>query len=262
MAVGKIRIVIGTGNAHKLREIEAILAAVPGLELVGVQTLQGVPDIVEDATTFAGNARKKAHELAKFMAMVGHVSFANRSTSLDSDDETDFEQLSAERYRSISGRQKKVSLTQGTPQAGPVHGPLENLVIADDSGLEVEALDGEPGVRSARYAGRHGDDTANNRLLLEKLKGVPQEKRKARFVCEIALASPAGVLCTARGTVEGVILSEPRGKGGFGYDPLFLYPPLGKTFGELSETEKNSFSHRAKALANFRTELEKLLSKP
>ncbi len=262
MAGGKTRIMVGTGNAHKLREIESILQPVAGIELVAMSSMQGVPAITEDAPTFGGNARKKALELAKFLALVGHVSFANRSTSLDSDDETDFEQLSAERYRSISGRQKKVSLTGGSPDSKPAPGQLESLVMADDSGLEVEALDGAPGVLSARYAGRHGDDAANNRLLLEKLRGVPAEKRKARFVCEIALASPAGVLFTVRGTVEGVVLTEPRGKGGFGYDPLFLYPPLGKTFGELPEAEKNKFSHRAKALANFRAELEKLLAKP
>ena len=196
-----VNIVVGTNNRHKLREIRQILSDVPGVELTGLSAFTGVPDVVENADTFAGNAQKKAYELARFIALAGRVGFASQSTAMDDEDETDFEALSARRYRSISGRQKKVSLT---PERMPkVTRPrsLELLVMADDSGLEVDALDGAPGVVSARYAGRHGDDAANNRLLLKNLKGVPPEKRKARFVCEIALASPEGILFTVRGTV-------------------------------------------------------------
>jgi XTP/dITP diphosphohydrolase len=133
------------------------------------------------------------------------------------------------------------------------------LVMADDSGLEVDALGGQPGVRSARYAGKHGDNEANNKLLMHNLKGVPAGKRKARFVCEIALACPDGLLFGVRGIVEGVIATAPRGGGGFGYDPLFVYPPENKTFGELSTEVKNRVSHRSSALAKFRAELKKLL---
>lgn len=120
------------------------------------------------------------------------------------------------------------------------------LLFADDSGLEVDALDGGPGVYSARYAGLGAGDAANNRLLLERLRGV--ENRTARFVCVIGLVEGSRVLGTFRGTVEGRILDEPRGPGGFGYDPLFYYPPFGCTFGEASAESKLEVSHRGRAL--------------
>lgn len=121
--------------------------------------------------------------------------------------------------------------------------------LADDSGLEVDALGGAPGVHSARYCGRHGDDEANNRKLLQELKDVPDEKRTARFVSAICAVRPDGSRLTVRGTVEGMILREKRGSGTFGYDPLFYYTPLGKTFAEMDGTEKNAVSHRGNALA-------------
>ena len=117
--------------------------------------------------------------------------------------------------------------------------------LADDSGLTVDILDGEPGVLSARYAGRHGDDAANNALLLRRMKG--KEVRTAAFVCAIALKIPGRDTLIAEGSCPGVILEEERGNGGFGYDPLFLYEPLNKTFAELTEEEKNQVSHRARA---------------
>jgi XTP/dITP diphosphohydrolase len=123
-------------------------------------------------------------------------------------------------------------------------GPL----FADDSGLEVDALNGAPGVYSARFAGENGNDDANNRLLLEKLHNI--DHRRARFVCVIALTEPGSASArTFRGTVEGEILREPRGAGGFGYDPLFYYPPLGCSFGELAADRKFDVSHRGQALA-------------
>jgi non-canonical purine NTP pyrophosphatase (RdgB/HAM1 family) len=256
----QIQIVVGTNNRHKFREINQILHDVRGIELVALSAFTGLPEISEDAMTFAGNAQKKAYEIARFLALVSHVGFASQSTSIEENEETDFEQLSAERYRSASGRQRKVSVTPGRMPHVAKPRSLELLVMADDSGLEVDALGGEPGVLSARYAGKHGDDAANNRLLLERLQGVPAEKRRARFVCEIALASPEGILFTVRGTVEGLIADTPRGKGGFGYDPLFLYPPEGKTFGEMQQDDKNKISHRSQALAKFKAELQKLLA--
>jgi XTP/dITP diphosphohydrolase len=120
------------------------------------------------------------------------------------------------------------------------------LVFADDSGLEVDSLGGEPGVRSARYCGHHGDDQANNRLLLEKLRGA--QNRTARFVCAVALVEGGRLRGVFRGAVEGAILHEPRGAGGFGYDPLFYYPPFESTFGEAGAREKFSVSHRGQAL--------------
>lgn len=118
-------------------------------------------------------------------------------------------------------------------------------VVADDSGLAVDALNGEPGVRSARYAGVHGDDKANNRLLLERMAG--QANRACAFHCAIALKLPGQETLIAEGVCPGTLLTEERGTGGFGYDPLFLYEPLGKTFAEFTDEEKNAVSHRARA---------------
>ncbi|MBQ8140482.1 MAG: RdgB/HAM1 family non-canonical purine NTP pyrophosphatase [Clostridia bacterium] len=119
--------------------------------------------------------------------------------------------------------------------------------IGDDSGLEVTALGGAPGIYSARYAGGHGDDAANNELLLKNLVGVSD--RSARFVCALACVFPDGreSLCVL-GEAKGEIISEYRGAGGFGYDPLFYFPPLEKTFGELTAEEKNKVSHRSDAI--------------
>ena len=129
------------------------------------------------------------------------------------------------------------------------HAP--GLLFADDSGLEVDALEGAPGVFSARYAGPGATDAQNNALLLGNMRG--RQKRSARFVCVIALANRGEMLRTFRGAVEGEILDEPRGAGGFGYDPLFYYPAYGKSFGEASLEEKMAVSHRGRALtAMFR----------
>jgi XTP/dITP diphosphohydrolase len=129
--------------------------------------------------------------------------------------------------------------------------------LADDSGLEVDALDGGPGVRTRRYAGDDATDEDNNRKLLQVLRGLPPERRGARYVCALALALPAAVkprggidLITTRGTCRGRIATEARGTGGFGYDPIFepiLEPPGGRTFGQWSASEKNAISHRARA---------------
>jgi XTP/dITP diphosphohydrolase len=120
------------------------------------------------------------------------------------------------------------------------------LLFADDSGLEVEALGGAPGVYSARFSGPHATDDSNNRLLLEKLRGVVN--RKARFVCAIALVEGERVIGVYHGAVEGQILDEPRGAGGFGYDPLFYCPAFGCTFGEATAEQKLSLSHRGQAV--------------
>jgi XTP/dITP diphosphohydrolase len=120
------------------------------------------------------------------------------------------------------------------------------LVLADDSGLEVSALHGAPGIHSARYAGPNATDAANNDLLLRRLE--TQENRQARFVCSVALARAGQVLTTFRGSVEGEILAQARGDRGFGYDPLFFYAPLNRTFAELTPDEKFAVSHRGEAL--------------
>jgi XTP/dITP diphosphohydrolase len=163
-----------------------------------------VPDVIEDADTFAGNAAKKARE---------------------------------------------VSAATGLP------------ALADDSGLEVDALGGAPGVYSARYAGAGHDDAANNAKLLAALAGVPSARRTARFRAVLALADVGGALgsevITADGACEGVILEAPRGTGGFGYDPLFFAPELGMTFAEagVGRYGKRDLSHRARAMQAIKPRL-------
>lgn len=133
------------------------------------------------------------------------------------------------------------------------------VAMADDSGLSVDALNGAPGVYSARYAGEHGDDAANNALLLKNLAEVPLQERTARFVCCVALVYPDGRELTVRGETEGLILPVAKGEGGFGYDPYFYYPPLQKTFSELTSAEKNAVSHRGKAMAKLAALLRETL---
>ena len=127
--------------------------------------------------------------------------------------------------------------------------------IADDSGLAVDALGGRPGVHSARYCGVHGDDEANNQLLLRELKDVPAP-RTARYVCAMALARPGRPTLVAEGTCEGQIIFDRRGEGGFGYDPYFLSDDLGVTFAEAEPEKKNGVSHRARAIAALLTKLD------
>ncbi|MGD0758549.1 MAG: RdgB/HAM1 family non-canonical purine NTP pyrophosphatase [Candidatus Sulfotelmatobacter sp.] len=139
-----------------------------------------------------------------------------------------------------------------------LHVPGE-IVVADDSGLEVDALNGAPGVHSARYAapellgtephaaGANTDDDANNARALRELKNVPAPKRTARFVCVLAAARDGKTLATFRGAAEGIILEAPRGSNGFGYDPLFYFPQIQKTFAELTAEEKSRYSHRGAA---------------
>lgn len=139
--------------------------------------------------------------------------------------------------------------------------------LADDSGLQVDFLDGAPGVNSARFSGRHKDhsdprhliDHENIKKLLGLLDSVPQKQRTARFVCALALAKPGQVLIETFGTFEGQILTEQRGEGGFGYDPIFFIPELNKTVAQMSPDEKNSMSHRFNALKNLKPKLKELL---
>ncbi|HEX6466615.1 MAG TPA: RdgB/HAM1 family non-canonical purine NTP pyrophosphatase [Terriglobales bacterium] len=136
------------------------------------------------------------------------------------------------------------------------HAPGE-FVIADDSGLSVEALDGGPGVFSARYAeGQEADyeqdpDVANNRLLLKRMHGVPEEQRGAAFICVLAVARNGSTLAAFAGEVHGILLHEARGSNGFGYDPLFYFPELKRSFAELSNREKLAVSHRGRAFEKF-----------
>lgn len=203
MTGSPILVVLGTRNAKKGREMAELIAppweANPRLSRLSIRSaieFPGAPEVVEDADTFAGNARKKAAELARAL---GH------------------------------------------------------WVVADDSGLTVDALDGAPGVFSARYAGEPSDDEANNQKLLTALADVPDESRGAAFRCAVALADPSGTIrLEAQGACRGRLTREPRGHHGFGYDPLFLIPEYHQTFGELSALVKHQLSHRARAFAQLR----------
>jgi XTP/dITP diphosphohydrolase len=128
--------------------------------------------------------------------------------------------------------------------------------LADDSGLTVDALDGRPGVYSARFAGEGAGDAENNRKLLEELAGTPAGRRRAAFVCQLAFVNPAGDQQLFGGRIGGQILTAPRGEGGFGYDPLFLVDGYERTMAELALSEKNAISHRGQALQQFRIYLE------
>ena len=132
----------------------------------------------------------------------------------------------------------------------------EGLTLADDSGLCVDALGGEPGVRSARYGGPGLDDPGRCRYLLGKIRDVPEVRRTARFECALALARPGAMIATFTGRVEGRLLFEPRGANGFGYDPVFFYEPAGRSFAEMTREEKSAVSHRGRALQALRRYLE------
>ena len=136
---------------------------------------------------------------------------------------------------------------------------FNQVVIADDSGLEVDALHGRPGVYSARYAGEGRDDQANIKKVLSELEGIPTEQRGARFVCALALVTPEGEESVVRGTCEGQILTECLGSEGFGYDPIFYLPELEKTMAQIPKHQKNVLSHRADAFAKLQTILMNLV---
>lgn len=196
----KATVVVATGNAHKVTEIEAILAPVmPGVTFYALGELGDFPDPVENGDTFTENAVIKAQAACE---------------------ET------------------------GLP------------AVADDSGLVVDALSGEPGIMSARWAGVHGDDARNNAKLMREMEGVADAGRTARFHSSVVLAYPDGAVLTGEGDCEGMIGREPRGENGFGYDPLFWpVETPGRTMAELEPSEKNAISHRAHALADLARQL-------
>jgi XTP/dITP diphosphohydrolase len=182
-----IRLVLATRNAHKVSELQRILA---GFHVVGADAFPGVPDVAETGVTFAENALLKAHAVA-------------RATGLPA--------------------------------------------VADDSGICVDVLGGSPGVFSARWSGRHGDDRANLELLLAQIADVPDEHRSAWFACAAALALPDGTERVVDGRLDGHVVRAPRGSGGFGYDPIFAPDGDDRTLGEYAPEEKDAISHRGRA---------------
>ena len=207
-----IVLVLGSRNRKKCKEMAELIAPpwepVRSLERLSIRSVddfgEAAPEVIEDADTFAGNARKKASELARALAA---------------------------------------------------------WVVADDSGLTVDALGGAPGVFSARYAGEPTNDEANNRKVLEALAETPDDRRGAAFRCALALANPSGTIrLEAEGACRGRLTREVRGPSGFGYDPLFLILEYHKTFGELSPLVKHQLSHRARAFATLRRGLERMIT--
>ena len=155
-----------------------------------------------------------------------------------------------------------ISMEENARHKAARYAELSGLItVADDSGLEVEALGGEPGIRSARYAGEHASDRDRIEYLLGKLKEVPCEQRTARFRCVIAVAIPRGAVETCGGVCAGVIACEPKGENGFGYDPIFYLPEFEKTMAELPSELKNQISHRARAAQKACRVLERLAQK-
>ena len=138
-------------------------------------------------------------------------------------------------------------------------GEKDYIVMADDSGIEVDYLNGAPGIYSARYAGEHGNDAKNNEKLLHELEGIEEDRRGAKFICQLALINDSGKYLGIKGEVSGRIIEGLAGEGGFGYDPLFYYEPLNKTFGEISVEEKNEISHRAVALKELKQRIYEIL---
>jgi XTP/dITP diphosphohydrolase len=219
----KTPLILATRNPGKLRELRAMLADLP-VEVLPLP--DDAPDVPETAATFAGNAELKARG-------------AWQATG-------DRRQATA-----IASERTAPPLTEPVSDPDPVACRLSPVawVLADDSGLEVDALGGAPGVFSARYAGPGATDADNVAKLLEALRGMPDEARIARFRCSLALLAPDGCLRSVDGVCEGRIAHAPRGTGGFGYDPVFLLPDRGLTVAELPPEEKNRISHRGQALA-------------
>ena len=193
----------------------------------------------------ASNNAHKAEEIAHALDFPGWEFRTLKEAHIDSDPAEDADSFLGNARIKAKAAWEAAKETLGHPVA----------VLADDSGLEVDALGGEPGVYSARYSGEGATDEKNNKKLLAALAGVPDEKRTARFRTIVTCIFPDGDEIQAEGVCEGRILESPRGQDGFGYDPLFWYEPLGKTFAELTPDEKNAVSHRGRAMREFAAKL-------
>ena len=196
---------------------------------------------------FATGNEHKMVEIRMILSDLGAEILSQKEAGIDVDvieDGTTFEENAL------------IKATKIAQEAAKYEAYQDAVVLADDSGLEIDHLNKEPGIYSARYAGVDTSYTIKNNMLLERLNGVPDEKRTARFVCAIAAAFPDGTVETVRGTIEGRIGYEIAGENGFGYDPIFYLPEYGCTSAELSGEEKNKISHRGKALRAIKDELK------
>ena len=195
---------------------------------------------------FATGNKNKIREIHEILGDLGWEILSMKEAGIDLDiveDGTTFEENALIKAKAVAAQ-------------------CNDIVLADDSGLEIDYLDGAPGIYSARFMGEDTCYTIKNTALVEKLAGVPEEKRTARFVCAIACAFPDGHTITTRGVMEGIIAQEIRGENGFGYDPIFYLPEFGCTSAEITPEQKNEVSHRGKALRAMRKELEGLFTKP
>lgn len=218
------RILFATGNEGKMREIRMIMADM-GMEILSMGEAGIRVEPEENGRTYEENALIKAWAVA-------HAS-----------------------TRAVACASAQAAARTSAKSAAD---PTGDIVLADDSGLEVDFLNREPGIYSARYLGEDTPYSIKNAEILRRLEGVPEEKRTARFVCAIAAVLPDGREVTVRAAIEGRIGHEERGSHGFGYDPIFYVPELGKYTAELTEEEKNRVSHRGKALRLMKEELKKL----
>ncbi len=194
-------LILATKNRGKVAELGRLLKDMD-IRVLSMDDMGDLPEVLEDADTFLGNAMKKARTVAEATGI---------------------------------------------------------MALADDSGLEVDALDGAPGVRSARFAGAEATDAENNEKLLRKLANIPEGKRSARFRCVMVLYHPSGKWISAEGSCEGTIATVPSGSLGFGYDPVFYVPQSGKTMAQIEPDEKNRISHRGIALRELKKKMPAFL---
>lgn len=213
-----MKIIFATGNEGKMREIREILQDMDA-EILSMKEAGIEIDIEENGSTFEENAEIKARAVAAAVRMTAGENAAARTAAEETPDDI--------------------------------------IVLADDSGLEIDALHKEPGIYSARYLGEDTPYSVKNKNLIDRLEGVPDNKRTARFVCAIAAVLPGGESIVSRGVIEGRIDYEEKGSNGFGYDPIFYVPEFCATTAQLDTAEKNRVSHRARALEAMKEELKR-----
>lgn len=224
-----MKIIFATGNEGKMREIREILRDMD-VEILSMKEAGIEIDIEENGSTFEENAEIKARAVAAAVRMTAGENAAAQT---------------------VAGAAYKATAVQ----AGET--PDDIIVLADDSGLEIDALHKEPGIYSARYLGEDTPYSVKNKNLIDRLEGVPDNKRTARFVCAIAAVLPGGESIVSRGVIEGRIDYEEKGSNGFGYDPIFYVPEFCATTAQLDTAEKNRVSHRARALEAMKEELKR-----